>query len=85
MLEQTEAQQLNPKLFLYVCYFLFKIGFDRVTFTSRESMRGQNGENSTLFIHLLFPISISGDSVSYVIKMIMLICCNMTHTKQYSN
>ena len=27
----------------------------------------------TLFIHFLFPISISGDSESYVIDMIMLI------------
>ena len=69
-----------PKLFLYVCYlyscrFLFKIGFDRVTLTSREPMRCQNVLLMTTiqhyFIHLLFPISISGDSASYVIKMII--------------
>ena len=70
-----------PTLFymLYVCYFLFKIGFDRVTFSSSEPMRFSKcvtyGKNSTLFIHLLFPIGISGDSAAYVTEMIMLIFC----------
>ena len=31
-----------PKLFLYVCYFLFRIGVGRVTFPSKELRRGQN-------------------------------------------
>ena len=31
-----------PKLVLYVCYFLFKTWFDRVTFTSTELVKGQN-------------------------------------------
>ena len=32
----------SPELFSYVCYFLFRIGVDRVTFSSKELMRGQN-------------------------------------------
>ena len=66
----------SPRVVLYVCYFLFKIVFDSVTFISREPTRGQNVLlYSTLFINLLFPINTSGDSASYVIEMVMLIFC----------
>ena len=65
-----------PKLFLYACYFLLKIGFDRVTSTSREPKRGQNVLPIIIYnviYTFLFPNSISGDSASFVIEMIMLI------------
>ena len=62
--------------FLYVCYFLFRTGVDRVTFPSKEHMRGQNvflmAKYPKLFIRFLFLISISEDSASYFLEMIML-------------
>ena len=68
--------------------FLFRIGVDTVTFPSREPMSEGSkcisyDKNSKLCIRFLFSISISGDSSSYFLEMIMLIGSvgNMTQTK----
>ena len=65
-----------PKLFLYICYFLFRIAVDRITFPSTEPMTDQNvfriAKTQKLCIRFLFSISMSGDSSSHFLEMIML-------------